>query len=191
MRSTTPDQLNQLIVVNRRPAHDLPEYILGDSITRFIRSNITAPGYYIWSNTFQDYDIVEFFDTHWYRIFANKGSYFTCLNDCIEPETESTGYWKITDPQHSQYTAPSQHPPLPFSVAGPSRLSERVRTPTPVLTEPREPRCISFEEDEPSPAFAENPDLSPESPRDAHLAFTFEQQQEEVLVALFQHILDV
>src|SRR6267154_1740588 len=124
-----PDQLNQLIVVNRRPAHDLPEYILGDSITRFIRSNITAPGYYIWSNTFQDYDIVEFFDTHWYRIFANKGSYFTCLNDCIKPETESTGYWKITDPQHPQYTAPPQHPPLPFSAAGLSRLSARSKCP--------------------------------------------------------------
>src|SRR6267154_1320559 len=187
------DQPNQLIVVNRRPAHDLPDHVLGDSITWFIRSNVTALGYYIWSNTFQDYNAVEFFDTHWYHVFANKGSYFTCLNDHIEPETEGTGYWKITDPQHSQYTAPSQHPPLPFSVAGPSRLSERVRTPTPVLTTPREPRRISLEEDEPSPypAFADNPDLSPESPRDTHLASTFEQQQEEILVAQFQHILEV
>src|SRR6267154_3067680 len=109
------------------------------SITWFIRSNVTAPGYYIWSNHFQDYDAVEFFDTHWYRIFANEGSYFTCINDRIEPGAESTGYWRITDPQHPQYTAPPQHPPLPFSATGPSRLSERVRTPTPVLTEPREP----------------------------------------------------
>ena len=188
-----PDQPNQLLVVNRRPEPDLPDHVLGDSIHWFIQSNITAPGYYLWSKTFQEYDAVEFFDTHWHRVFANEGSYFTCLNDCIEPETEGTGYWRITDPQHPQYTAPPQHPPLPFSAAGPSRLSERVRTPTPILTTPREPRHISLEEDEPSPypAFADNPDLSPESPRDAHLASTFEQQQEEVLVAQFQHVLDV
>src|SRR5882757_7176447 len=188
-----PDQPNQLLIVNRRPENDLPDYVLGDSIHWFIQSNVTAPGYYLWSETFQDYDAVEFFDTHWHRIFANKGSYFTCLNDHIKPETEGTGYWQITDPQHPQYTAPPQHPPLPFSAAGPSRLSECVRTPTPVLTAPREPRRISLEEDEPSPypAFADNPDLSPESPRDTHLASTFEQQQEEVLVAQFQHVLDV
>jgi len=178
-----PDQPNQLIAVTRRSAHNLSDYVLGTHINWYIQTNVTPPGYYIHIEDLNEYDTVELIDFYWHCVYTTGGSYYTCLADRIEPEQEGSGFWRITDPQHPQYIAPSQHPLLPFlvalsSTAGLSRLSERVRTPTPVLTTPREPRRISLEEDELSPysAFADNPDLSPESPRDVHLVSTLERQ---------------
>ena len=93
-----PDQPNQLITVTRRPAPDLPDYVLRTHINWYIQTNVTPPGYYLHIEELNEYDAVELVDSHWHRIYTLEGSYYTCLADRIKPGTEGSRFWRITDP---------------------------------------------------------------------------------------------
>ena len=85
--------------------------------------NHQYPGYYLHKDKGENRETnpVEFINDTWYDLTFRPydGSFWVDLeHDAIGRHEEGTGYWYITDPQHSDYT-----PPSPSPTPGPSQLT--------------------------------------------------------------------
>jgi hypothetical protein len=94
------DNPRELRHVTRRTEPDLPQHVLSEVCWTEIHGH---PRYYVQNVVTWEWHPVEFVDNHWYWLFLSEGQFYTALEDRIEPNTQGTGYWDITDPQHPYY----------------------------------------------------------------------------------------
>ena len=169
-----PIHRSRLVKVQLKSQPDLPDHVLGQiqwlSFSEY-------PGYHLWNKRTNTNNPVEFLENYWYFIYRYDGNSYISHEDCIEPYSHNTGYWRITDPEHPEHV-PEELPP----VAGPS-----------TLTVPRR-RAETLESVELSPfQTAPNPEHDHSDPEDEYYKpqTSTTEQATDVLAAQFQHVLDL
>src|SRR5882762_10107390 len=124
----------ELIRVTRRTTDDLPPHVK-DQIQWKDDLPGHSPGYYLY---IPDADIIkplEFIKNFWYPLFVYTGTAFTSLEERIEPHTEGTGYWKLSEPQHPWRQLDPEHPHYSqYAALAEEELQEELRAAAPVLT---------------------------------------------------------
>jgi hypothetical protein len=88
-------------LLTKQTSDDLPDYVK-DTVQWLDLPDYTL-GYYVYNCSEQQYTPVEYLENHWYHIYQYSGIAYTSLGEHIEPHTQGTGYWCITDPQHSDH----------------------------------------------------------------------------------------
>ena len=166
---------NQLIRVQIRDRPDLPDYVPGQ--VQWL-DFVPYPGYYLWDDILEENNPVDFIENYWYQLTreSTSGYTYTSKEDHIDPYSNNTGYWRITDPEHPDHI-PEELPHIASSsTAGPSTLSV-----------PRQ--CTeTLESVELSPfRSAPNPDVEQDHEPQSSVA----EATTEVLATQFQHILDL
>ena len=123
-----PDNKKEDRTVLRRLVPDLPDHILGTVVWKTTYEVRGLPGYYQYNPDDDTTEPVEFLDNNWfwlhYNIFSNTFS--TREDSRIKVNDCHTGYWHITDPEHSDYT-----PPTPSSHSYKSRADTLKRAASP------------------------------------------------------------
>ena len=74
---------SSLQVVTLRTEPDLPEHILGNSISWETGEDFDPPGYYINEEDADDLCQVEFIEDHWHYIHHHQDTYLTSSDDII------------------------------------------------------------------------------------------------------------
>jgi len=119
LSDTNPYALSQ---VQPRTNPDLPEYILGQ--IKWLNFS-EHPGYYLWDDEANTNQLVKFIDNNWFYLttYNDDTDVYICSEDRIQPYSNNTGYWRITDPEHPDHV-PEELPPVasPSAEAGPSSL---------------------------------------------------------------------
>jgi len=94
-----PELRYRFVEIKLRSQPDLPEHLLGQ--IQWLNFS-EYPGYYIWDNERNTNLPVEFIQNHWYYVtrFEDKGDSYISHRDRIDPYSNNTGYWRITDLEH-------------------------------------------------------------------------------------------
>jgi len=183
LSDTNPYALSQ---VQPRTKPDLPEHVLGQ--VKWLNFS-EHPGYYLWDEEVNTNRRVEFVDNNWFYLttYNDDTDVYICSEDHIQPYSNNTGYWRITDPEHPEHV-PEELPPVasPLAEAGPSSLQV-----------PRQ-HAETLESDDRLPLqFAPNPYWDQEdnhqSPEDDYqeVQLGTTEPETDVLAAQFQHVLDL
>ena len=183
------------VQVTLRTTPDLPAHVL-DQVrwTEYLGHT----GYHIQNIVNNLWYPVEFINDHWHWVYNTDGRFFTSLDDRIEPYTEGTGYWRLTDPQHPGYmleplASTSTRGLLIYTqpLAGPSPSPELPAT-SPFVTaassqhQTRSPSPETSPEDN-APSSESPETLAPTAAPSARLS----PQEQTVLAAQFRHVLDI
>jgi len=140
--------------------------------------DLNIPGYYLWNEDYNTNRPVEFLEDHWYYIDRIDEDTYIAHSNHIEPYSNNTGYWRITDPEHPEHV-PEELLPVP----GPS-----------TLTVPRA-HAETLESVELSPfQSTPNPEYDHKDQEEAKYykpQTSTTEQATDVLAAQFQHVLDL
>jgi len=168
-----------LTQVQLRTNPDLPEHVLGQ--IKWLNFS-EHPGYYLWDKEVNTNRLVKFIDNSWFYLttYNNDTNIYICSEDRIQPYSNNTGYWRITDPEHPEHV-PEELPPVasPSAEAGPSSLQV-----------PRQCAETLESEDQSPLHFAPNPYWDQEDDYQEVQSGTTEPET-DVLAAQFQHVLDL
>jgi hypothetical protein len=191
------ENLQDLTSLTRQTSDDLPDYI--KDTVQWLDLPDYPLGYYIYNHSEQQYTPVEYLENYWYHIYQYSGIAYTSLGECIEPHTQGTGYWRITDPQHPDHdeywsisgsqnpnyatqlaaSSSTAAPTLTVSTQVPSLLSDPTLSP---FTAARPPTDAASSDSTSTPREENNSD-EPSSEQ--------AQADDPVLVAQLQHGLDI
>ena len=163
---------SEFIRVYCRDEDDLPHYLKN-------LIHWQEDGYYLSLPYESEPRAVEFLDNNWYFVFQHEGRWFTTQEDRIHPNTQGSGYWRITDPQHPDYNKASTSQ-LRLDI--PETELRRDPAISPFVTA-RQPESDSSGSDSASPETGENEPTAHPTP--------IEPPVEQVLIAQFQHVLDI
>ena len=162
----------EIVQVHCRDEDNIPPHVNGQVYWR-------NDGYYLAVPYDTQPKAVEFINNYWYIIFQHDSHWYTALEDCIEPNTLGTGYWRATDPQHPDYNEVSTSQ-LRLDI--PETELRRDPAISPFVTA-RQSDSNSSGSESTSPETGENEPTAHPTP--------IEPSVEQVLITQFQHVLDI
>jgi len=179
--------LYALSQVQPRTKPDLPEHVLGQ--IKWLKFS-EHPGYYLWDKKLNTNRLVEFVDNNWFYLttYNDDTNIYIYSEDHIEPYSNNTGYWRITDPEHPDYV-PEELPPVasPSAEAGPSSLQVPRQCAETLESEDHSPLHFT-----PNPYWDQESDHQQEEDNYYNVPqSSVTEATTEVLAAQFQHILDL